>query len=100
MSTLVRQLSIADTVLLMAKRRHSVETAIWVGGALVGLGVTLVVVVIFGIELDAELDAPYLKPSNLFANLNNRNLVLICGAIAGAVLGGWIYKELTEEDES
>jgi len=92
-------LSVADTVLLVAKRRDSVHTAVCVGSALVGLIVTLVVVAIFGIELDAELDAPYLKPSNLYANLNNRNLVLICGAIAGAVLGGWIYKELTEQDE-
>jgi len=83
----------------VAKRRDSVHTAVCVGSALVGLIVTLVVVAIFGIELDAELDAPYLKPSNLYANLNNRNLVLICGAIAGAVLGGWIYKELTEQDE-
>ena len=99
MSTLVRWLHAADTVLFMAKRRDSVQTAICVGGALVGLVVTLVVVAIFGVELDAELDAPYLRPSNLYANLNNRNLVLICGAIAGAVLGGWIYKELTEEDE-
>lgn len=84
----------------MAKRHESILTAVCIGGALVGLLATLVVVSIFGIELDAELDAPYFKPPNLYANLNNKNLVFICGAIAGAVLGGWIYKELTEEDKN
>lgn len=75
----------------MAKKRESVQTVIWIGGALVGLLVTLVVVAIFGIELQSGL--------GLEREWDNRNLVLIGGALGGAALFGWVYNEVTEEDK-
>jgi hypothetical protein len=39
----------------MAKKRESVQTAIWIGGALGGLLVTLVVLAIFGMELHTDI---------------------------------------------
>lgn len=85
-------LSIAAMVLVMAKKRESIQTAILIGGALVGLLVTLVVVAIFGIELQSNI--------GLKREWDNRNLVLIGGALAGAALGGWVYSEVTEDEES
>ena len=85
-------LSIAAMVLVMAKKRGSIQTAILIGGALVGLLVTLVVVAIFGIELQSDI--------GLELEWDNRNLVLIGGALAGAALGGWVYSEVTTDAES
>lgn len=84
-------MSIAAMVLVMAKKRESIQTAILIGGALVGLLVTLVVVAIFGIELQSNI--------GLKREWDNRNLVLIGGALAGAALGGWVYSEVTEDEE-
>jgi hypothetical protein len=87
----IRLLSAVDTVLLMAKRRESILTAICIGSALVGLLVTLAVMAIFGIQLQSDI--------GLEREWDNRNLVLIGGALAGAALGGWIYNEVTESNE-
>lgn len=76
---------------IVAKKRDSILTAICTGGALVGLLVTLVVVAIFRIELQSDI--------GLEREWNNRNLILIGGALAGAALGGWVYKELTDGDK-
>ena len=75
----------------MAKRRDSIQTAIMTGSALVGLLVTLIVIAIFGIELQSDI--------GLQLEWDNRNLVLVGGALAGAALGGWIYSEVTEDEE-
>lgn len=78
-------------MLFMAKKRESVLTAICIGSALVGLLVTLVVVAIFGIQLQSDI--------GLEREWDNRNLVLFGGALAGAALGGWIYNEVTESND-
>ena len=46
---------------------------------------------IFGFELQSDI--------GLEREWDNRNLVLIGGALAGAALGGWFYNEVTEKDE-
>lgn len=53
--------------------------------------VTLIVIAIFGIELQSDI--------GLQLEWDNRNLVLVGGALAGAALGGWIYSEVTEDEE-
>ena len=84
-------LYLADMVLFVAKKRESILTVICVCGALIGLLVTLVVVAIFGFELQSDI--------GLEREWDNKNLVLIGGALAGAALGGWVYNEVTEKDE-
>lgn len=79
-------------VLAVAKKRESIQTAIMIGGALIGLLITLVVVAIFGIELQSDI--------GLELEWDNRNLILIGGALAGAALGGWVYSEVTGDAES
>ena len=84
-------LGLTVTVIVVAKKRDSILTSVCIGSALVGLLVTLIVVAIFGIKLQSDM--------GLEREWDNKNLVLIVGAIAGAALGGWIYNEMTEEDK-
>jgi len=74
----------------MAKRRESILWAICLGGAFIGLLVTQIVLAIVGLELRSNIGLD-LEP-------DNQLLYLISGAFIGGVIGGWIYRELTEDD--